>query len=80
MSAGHLSSLGLAGLYLEFMAARAACNAGSILSAANQDRVAAVDDYGTRLEKLATARAAHEAELERLTGLPADLIRRRLSL
>jgi hypothetical protein len=30
MSAGHLSSLGLAGLYLEFMAARAACNARSM--------------------------------------------------
>jgi hypothetical protein len=71
----HLSPLGLAGLHLEMvsgmvnsLAARAASD-GSLLP-----------QYEEYRENQSIARDAFRVELERMTGLPADLIERRLAL
>lgn len=72
---GHLSSLGLAGLHLEMVAGHVA----SLAARAATDG-ALIPRYEGELENQSIARAAFRAELERATGLPADLIERRLSL
>lgn len=75
MSAAHLSSVGLAGLHLELVSS----TVNSLAARAATDG-ALVDQYDRELENQSHARAAFRAELERVTGLPADLIERRLSL
>jgi hypothetical protein len=75
MSSAHLSSLGMAGLHLEMVTGHVA----SLAARAAQDG-ALVDQYSEELDNQSIARDAFRAELERVTGLPADLIERRLSL
>ena len=75
MSGAHLSSLGLAGLHLEMAAGHVA----SLAARAAAD-TALVGQYVEELENQSIARDAFRAELERVTGLPADLIERRLAL
>lgn len=75
MSGAHLSSLGMAGLHLEMVTGHV-----SSLAARAAQNTSLVDQYSEELENQAIARDAFRAELERVTGLPADLIERRLSL
>ena len=70
-----LTSLDLAGLHLETTVATVA----SIAARAATDG-ALIPSYHAAMENRSIARAAFRAELERATGLPADLIERRLSL
>ena len=67
--------LGLAGLHLEMANARVA----SAAALAHADS-SLVPHWHSALEKRANARAAFRAELERVTGLPSELIERRLAL
>ncbi len=71
----HLSPLGMAGLRLEM----AAGHVSSLAARAASDNTL-VGQYVEELEKQTLARDAFRAELETLTGLPADLIERRLAL
>lgn len=71
----HLSSLGLAGLHLELISSTV-----NGLAARSAGDSALVNQYQVQLEKQTHARDAFRAELEHTTGLPADLIARRLSL
>lgn len=75
MSGAHLSSLGMAGLHLEMVTGHV-----SSLAARAAQNTSLVDQYSEELENQSIARDAFRAELERVTGLPADLIERRLSL
>ena len=74
-TSSHLSSLGLAGLHLEMVSAHA-----SSLAARAASDTALIGQYTEELENQSIARDAFRAELERLTGLPADLIERRLAI
>lgn len=71
----HLSTLGLAGLRLEM----AAGHVTSLAARAASDTTL-VGQYVGELENQSIARDCFRAELERCTGLPADLIERRLAL
>jgi hypothetical protein len=71
----HLTSLGLAGLHLEMVSGHVAS-----LAARTATDTAMVGQYAGELENQSMARDAFRAELERVTGLPADLIERRLAL
>ena len=75
MSGAHLSSLGLAGLHLEMASGHAAS-----LAARTATDPQLVGSYDMALFSQRHARDAFRAELERVTGLPADLIERRLAL
>lgn len=75
MSGAHLSSLGMAGLHLEMVTGHVA----SLAARASQN-TSLIGQYSEELENQSIARDAFRAELERVTGLPADLIERRLSL
>lgn len=75
MSSAHLSSLGLAGLHLEMVTGHVAS-----LAARTAVETTIVGQYVQELENQSIARDAFRAELERITGLPADLIERRLAL
>jgi hypothetical protein len=72
---GHLSSLDLAGLHLEMVSGMV-----NSLAARAQGDGALVGQYEEQLENQSHARDAFRVELEHMTGLPADLIARRLSL
>lgn len=71
----HLSSLGLAGLHLEMVTGHVAS-----LAARTVADTTIVGQYADELENQSIARDAFRAELERVTGLPAALIERRLAL
>lgn len=71
----HLSSLGLAGLHLEMVTGHVAS-----LAARTAADTTIVGQYADELENQSIARDAFRAELERITGLPAALIERRLAL
>lgn len=71
----HLSSLGLAGLHLEMVSGMV----NSLAARAASDRTL-LGQYEEQRDKHSIARDAFRAELERMTGLPADLIERRLAL
>lgn len=73
--ASHLSSLGMAGLHLEMVSGLV----NSMAARAATDR-SVLTEYDAELENQSIARDAFRAELERVTGLPADLIERRLAL
>lgn len=75
MSAGHLTSLGLAGLHLEMVTGLV----NSMAARAATDR-SVLAEYDAELENQSMARDAFRAELERVTGLSSDLIERRLAL
>ena len=72
---GHAAPLGLIGLRLEV----AASTVNSLAARAHQDP-SLIGDYEQRLDELDHYRDAFAAELERVTGLPATLIARRLGL
>jgi hypothetical protein len=72
---GHLSTLGMVGLRLDV----AASTVNSLAARAHQDP-SLIGDYEQRLDELDHYRDAFAAELERVTGLPASLIARRLGL
>lgn len=72
---GHAAPLGLIGLRLEV----AASTVNSLAVRAHQDP-SLIGDYELRLDELDHYRDAFAAELERVTGLPATLIARRLGL
>ena len=64
-----------AGLHLEMVTGHV-----SSLAARAATDAALIGQYTEELENLVLARDAFRAELERITGLPADIIERRLSL
>lgn len=72
---GHFSALGLTGLRLDL----AASTATGLAARCHYDP-SLVADYEQRLGELDHYRDAFAAELERVTGLPASLIARRLGL
>lgn len=72
---GHLSSLGLAGLHLEMVSGMVNSVAARV---AGDSKL--IGQYDEQLENQSIARDAFRAELERVTGLPAALIERRLAL
>ncbi|WIW88991.1 hypothetical protein K3M67_03135 [Sphingobium sp. V4] len=76
----HLSSLGLAGLHLEMVSSHVNSIAGRLGGNRDRSEPSLIAQYDEELEKQSIARDAFRAELERMTGLPADLIERRLSL
>lgn len=73
--ASHLSALGLAGLHLEMVSGLV----NSMAARAAKDR-SVLAEYDAELENQSIARDAFRAELERITGLPANLIERRLAI
>lgn len=79
-SRAHLSSLGLAGLHLEMVSGQVNSIAARLACQRDGSAPDLLGQYDEQLENQAIARDAFRAELERLTGLPADLIERRLSL
>lgn len=76
----HLSSLGLAGLHLEMVTGRVNSIAARLACPRDGSAAPLVVEYDEQLEHQSIARDAFRAELERVTGLPADLIERRLAL